>query len=54
MIRAVFLAGLLLLGLVGVLLLYRISVRKIDAEAELKKREMEHEERTKLFEDEEL
>lgn len=52
MIRAVFLAGLLLLGLVGVIFLYRVSMRKIEAEKELKERELEHEERKQLFDDE--
>ncbi|WP_207591700.1 hypothetical protein [Halomontanus rarus] len=54
MIRAIFLAGLLLLGLVGVILLYRLSMRKIEARKELEERKMEHEERKELFDDEDL
>ena len=52
MVKAVFFAGLLLLGLVGVILLYRITLRKIEAKKELRERELEHEERKQLFDDE--
>ncbi|GAB3019368.1 hypothetical protein [Natronobiforma cellulositropha] len=54
MIRAVFFAGVLLLGLVGIILLYRVSLRRIEAKKELRERELEHEERKALFDDDEL
>lgn len=54
MIRAVFLGGLLLLALVGVVLLYRVTLAKLEAKQELEQRKLEHEERKELFDDEDL
>lgn len=52
MIRAVFLAGLILLGVLVVLLVYRSYIVRVRAEKETEIREMEHEERKELFDDE--
>lgn len=54
MIRAVFLGGLLLLLLLGLLLLYRVILQKIQTQQEIQERKMEHDERKELFEDEDL
>lgn len=54
MIRAVFLGGLLLLLLLGLLLLYRVILQKIQTRQEIEERKMEHDERKELFEDEDL
>lgn len=54
MIRAIFLGGLLLLLLLGLLLLYRVILQKIQTRQEIQERKMEHDERKELFEDEDL
>ena len=48
------LAALLLLVLLAMVLAYMAVVKKLKTEQEIAEREMEHEERKELFEDEEL